>query len=72
MVCFGLGTWPMMMSIHMAGHRLSIPFRLPFGSITRAAVLLMAGLLILRGLELGIPFVSPDLSVANSGVNRCH
>jgi uncharacterized protein len=72
MACFGLGTWPLMLGIHFAGQRLPLPSRLSLGSITRAAVLLMAVLLILRGLELGIPFVSPDLSSAIGGNGRCH
>ena len=72
MALFGLGTWPMMLGIHLAGQRLPLPARLTLGSITRAAVLLMAVLLILRGLELGLPFVSPDLTSATSGDVRCH
>jgi len=72
MALFGLGTWPMMLGIHLVGQRLPLPPRLSIGSITRTAVLLMAVLLILRGLELGIPFVSPDLTAASSGNGRCH
>ena len=72
MALFGLGTWPMMLGIHLAGQRLPLPARLPLGNITRSAVLLMAVLLILRGLELGIPFVSPDLTSATRGDVRCH
>ncbi len=72
MALFGLGTWPMMLGIHLAGQRLPLPSRLSLGHVTRAAVLLMAVLLILRGLELGIPFLSPDLSAANGGNSRCH
>jgi len=72
MALFGLGTWPMMLGIHFAGHRLPLPSRLSLGSVTRTAVFLMAVLLILRGLELGIPFVSPDLSDASSGSSGCH
>ncbi len=72
MVCFGLGTWPMMLSIHLAGQGVPLPFRFPMGRIPRAAVLVMAGLLILRGLELGIPFVSPNLSAAGSDTSHCH
>ena len=71
MALFGLGTWPMMLGIHLAGHRLPLPSRLPLGAVTRTAVLLMAVLLILRGLELGIPFLSPDFSV-DVGSSRCH
>lgn len=72
MACFGLGTWPMMLGIHLAGHRLPLPARLPLGSVTRGAILLMGVLLILRGFELGIPFVSPDLSIAPGEDVRCH
>ena len=72
MALFGLGTWPMMLGIHFAGQRLPLPARLSLGSVTRVAVFLMAVLLILRGLELGIPFISPDLSAANSGNGHCH
>jgi hypothetical protein len=72
MACFGLGTWPIMLGIHLAGQRLPLPSRLPLGLVTRAAVLVMATLLILRGLELGIPFVSPDLSAVGSGNGHCH
>jgi sulfite exporter TauE/SafE len=72
MALFGLGTWPMMLGIHFAGQRLPLPSHLSFGSVTRAAVLLMAVLLILRGLELGIPFVSPNLSAVSSGSGSCH
>lgn len=72
MALFGLGTWPMMLGLHFAGQRLPLPARLPLGSVTRVAVVLMATLLILRGLELGIPFLSPDLSAASSGNGSCH
>lgn len=72
MACFGLGTWPMMLGIHLAGHRLPLPSRLPLRSVTRAAVCVMATLLILRGLELDIPFLSPDLSAAAGENPSCH
>jgi hypothetical protein len=72
MALFGLGTWPMMLGIHFAGQRLPLPARLSAAAITRPAVWLMAVLLILRGLELGIPFVSPDLSAPGPGNGRCH
>lgn len=72
MALFGLGTWPMMLGIHLAGHRLSLPVRLPPGRVARAAVWMMAVLLILRGLELGIPYVSPDLSAHAGEIRRCH
>jgi hypothetical protein len=35
-------------------------------------MVLMATLLILRGLNLGIPLVSPKLNVSNSSMVECH
>jgi sulfite exporter TauE/SafE len=72
MALFGLGTWPMMLGIHFLGQRLPLPSHLPLGKITRFAVLTMALLLILRGLELGIPFVSPNLAAAADHPGSCH
>jgi hypothetical protein len=70
MALFGLGTCPMMLGVHFVGQRLPLPTRLPLGNVVRTAVLLMAALLILRGLEIGIPFVSPGRAAVNSG--HCH
>jgi sulfite exporter TauE/SafE len=72
MALFGLGTWPVMLGIHLAGQRLPVLSRLSLANVTRAAVLLMGVLLILRGLELGIPYVSPEISVASDGNASCH
>jgi len=72
MALFGLGTWPMMLGIHFAGQRLPLPARLSLAGVTRAAIVLMALLLLLRGLELGIPFFSPRLPAEPSAVGRCH
>jgi len=71
MALFGLGTCPMMLGIHFAGQRLPLPSRLSVGVVTRAAVFLMAILLVLRGLELGIPFVSPEIGPSQTNA-RCH
>src|ERR1051325_6069906 len=51
MACFGLGTWPVMLGLHLAGQPLPLPSRFPLAKVTRAAVWLMAVLLILRGLQ---------------------
>ena len=72
MALFGFGTWPMMLSLHFVGQRLPLPSRFSLGHVMRTAVWLMAALLILRGLELGIPFVSPNLAPANGGSGHCH
>ena len=72
MVIFGLGTFPMMLGIHLAGQRITLPSRLPIRNVTRTAVILMSLLLILRGLELGIPFVSPQIAHASGADVHCH
>ncbi len=72
MIFFGLGTFPMMLGIHIAGQRLAIPPGFPIRSVTRTAVLMMSFLLILRGLGLGIPFLSPKLSNTAGADIHCH
>lgn len=59
MLAFGVGTAPMMLGIHLAGRGFSRvgPARLRRVALTCAAV--AGGWLILRGLSLGIPYVSP-------------
>ncbi|HXJ61482.1 MAG TPA: sulfite exporter TauE/SafE family protein [Verrucomicrobiae bacterium] len=72
MAMFGLGTLPVMLSVHLAGQRFPLPARFSLPNVTRVAVVLMAALLILRGLELGIPFLSPNLSALGQAGVRCH
>jgi len=67
MFAFGLGTAPMMLGIGLAGRSLAFSQRLK--GLIPVSVALVGGLLILRGLGLGIPYVSPDLS---SGRPCCH
>jgi sulfite exporter TauE/SafE len=70
MLVFGLGTLPMMLGIGLSG-RIFPPFwRLKFRRAIPAGVYLLAGLLILRGLALGIPYISPAL-VAGVPVSCC-
>lgn len=61
MAAFGLGTVPMLLAIGVSGRLIPISFRLKLARAIPASVFLLAVLLILRGLELGIPYVSPDL-----------
>ena len=69
MGCFGLGTWPMMLGIHFAGQKLPLPSRLLSMNTPRLALLMMGLLLVLRGMELGIPYLSPTVS---NGCAHCH
>lgn len=58
---FGLGTIPLMASVMIFGNFISIGFRRTLNKVSPYLIILMAVLLILRGLNLGIPYVSPKL-----------
>lgn len=63
MALFGLGTVPLMFALSMGGLGLHAPrFRPLLNRVIPAVTLMVAVLLILRGLSLGIPYVSPDLN----------
>lgn len=62
MAVFGLGTVPLMLAVSLVGPALHSALR---GKMQRAVPLslaVLAMLFILRGLELGIPYVSPNLT----------
>lgn len=61
MCMFGLGTLPMMLGIGLSGRIFPPAWRMKLRRTIPAGVCLLAGLLILRGLALGIPYVSPAL-----------
>lgn len=69
MLFFGLGTLPAMLSITVIRDYISIKFRERIRTLVPVFVGIMAVLLILRGLNLGIPYVSPSIEM-NKGV--CH
>lgn len=62
MLIFGLGTTPMMLAISLTGPALYGRLRGRFQSVIPLALGVMAVLFILRGMELGIPYVSPNLA----------
>ena len=68
MAAFGFGTVPMMLGIGLVGQKLQLALRFKLQSLIPACLALVAILLILRGLSLGIPYLSPDLA---TGAN-CH
>ncbi len=67
MAAFGLGTLPAMLSASLWGRFLPMPWRWQFRRMIPLGVCGLAALLILRGLSLGIPYVSPDLTAPNPG-----
>lgn len=72
MLAFGLGTVPMMLSIGLLGKLLQLGLRLKFQKRIPACLVLLATLLILRGMSLGIPYVSPILTHHEATCPACH
>jgi sulfite exporter TauE/SafE len=70
MLAFGLATVPMMLAISLSGRLVPVSLRLRLLRTVPVAVFLLASLLILRGMELGIPYVSPILS--GDTLSCCH
>jgi len=69
MLAFGVGTVPLMMAISLSGKLIHTSVRRRLFALVPVSVFVLAALLILRGLSLGIPYLSPDLS-ADGGC--CH
>jgi sulfite exporter TauE/SafE len=71
MAAFGFGTAPALLVLSFAGFVISTQARSFIRKLTPYAFFLMSVLLILRGLNLGIPYLSPSFA-ANSKVIGCH
>jgi len=59
MFLFGLGTFPFMFAVVFLGNFITTNFRIRILSIVPVMMILLGGLFVLRGLELGIPYISP-------------
>jgi len=66
MAVFGAGTLPVMLAASLFGKCLSPSLRTKLRGAIPLGIILLAALLILRGLSLGIPYVSPDLTLGGS------
>lgn len=73
MATFGLGTLPAMLAVALLGRQLLGKFRPVFSKISPVIAVIMATLFILRGLSLGIPYISPQLThPAQAQTEVCH
>jgi len=72
MALFGLGTVPMMLGLALAGRSLHFKLQRRLQQLTPVCLGLMAALLILRGLALGIPYLSPELDATSGQPVCCH
>ena len=72
MLFFGLGTWPALIGLRISGGFFGPRFRTNLKRIAPFAYAAIAVLFILRGLGLGIPYVSPDLPIVLGIGEACH
>jgi uncharacterized protein len=72
MALFGLGTVPAMAAVGYFGAWLTPSLRNTARKLFPAMMMVMATLLILRGMNLGIPYLSPSLNISSSGAIHCH
>lgn len=72
MVFFGLGTVPLMTTATYLGNFLNSSFKKRIAKAIPVFVVMMGVLFVLRGLGLGIPYVSPSVMVAVEKVSAEH
>lgn len=72
MALFGAGTLPAMMLIGYAGQVMKMDLRRRLQKIVPVFISIMGVLLILRGMNLGIPFISPELPQSPGEAIGCH
>lgn len=68
MALFGLGTIPVMLGLGLGGRAFPASWRLRLSSMMPASLAAVGLLLVLRGMALGIPYLSPDMA----GGSCCH
>lgn len=71
MAFFGLGTFPAMFLVSMISHTIGTGVRNKIRKVVPVMVGLMACVLILRGMNLGIPYISPELSKTDCTKHTC-
>ena len=71
MAAFGLGTAPALIALALAGHRFGTSFRSRFRRLAPLLATAVAVLFILRGLGLGIPYVSPEPGFVINATESC-
>ncbi len=72
MAAFGLGTWPAMLAVRLGGGLVTGAWRSGMRKAAPFVFALLGVLFILRGMGLGIPYMSPALHEVPVGAQECH
>jgi sulfite exporter TauE/SafE len=70
MSLFGVGTLPMMLAISFSGKIIPVAWRSKITRVYPYVTMIVAVLLILRGMNLGIPYISPELSSGSCSMHH--
>lgn len=70
MALFGLGTVPILVATSYAGKILGLPIRRAINRLIPVGAVIIALLFILRGLDLGIPYISPESKMLQTGTHQ--
>lgn len=62
MVAFGIGTLPIMLAVVFIANSISVTVRKHFSTVIPYVLTLLGTLIILRGTNLGVPYLSPSVS----------
>ena len=71
MASFGLGTTPMMLALSFSASELRQRLGVRLGLVLPVVAILVGGLVMLRGMALGIPFVSPSHAAHHAQAACC-
>ena len=72
MALFGAGTIPVMLAVSMAGTMISLKLRVFVNKLSPYVIVLLGILFILRGLSLGIPYISPKAEALTPVMEKAH
>jgi hypothetical protein len=72
MALFGAGTIPVMISVSLAGTMISLKLRVFVNKLSPYVIVVLGILFILRGLSLGIPYVSPKAEALTPVIEKAH
>jgi sulfite exporter TauE/SafE len=72
MFLFGLGTFPLMFIVSILGKIISVKVRQNLSRLTPIFVIIFAFLFIIRGMNLGIPYISPKIDSSSKVHKMMH
>ncbi|XVJ64944.1 MAG: sulfite exporter TauE/SafE family protein [Lacibacter sp.] len=72
MASFGLATVPALLLLMLFGSGIPLHIRLKLRKLTPLVMMVVAALLIFRGMNLGIPYISPEFHPVVSETLHCH